>query len=153
MIYFIFIIFSYLFHSYLHEMSHLCATKFLVGVDKYKIKPYPHKNQELGFVWASIKIKRINIATNFQNGLIFFSPRFANILFCLIIAFVYLQGFELSIYFKIFLGGGMVDLLTGSLGVSESSDLKRYCKSWNLNPWQPRLVGCMLSIFFLIILF
>lgn len=152
MLYILVVIFSYFFHAHLHEYLHLLATKITVGVDKYKIKVYPHIDSKLGFVWASVWTARAREANNFENGIIYFSPRFANILFAVIIALMCLQEFELSIYWKIFIASSMVDLFVGSLGVSEKSDLQMYSKYWNLNPWIPRLAGVAVSIFSLIIL-
>ena len=150
MLYILVVIFSYFFHAYLHEYLHLIAAKVTVGVDKYKIKVYPHIDSKLGFVWASVWTIRSSVANKFQNGIIYFSPRFANIFFIGLI--ICLQKFELSIYWKIFIASSMVDLFVGSLGISEKSDLKMYSKFWNLNPWVPRLVGIAASIFSLVIL-
>ena len=151
MLYIFVIIFSYFFYEYIHEYMHLFITKSTVGVDKYRIKVYPHIDSKLGFVWASVWTVRSSVATKFQNGMIYFAPRFANIFFIILI--ICLQKFELSIYWKIFLASSMIDLFVGSLGVSERSDLRMYSKYWNLNPWIPRLVGLALAIFSLIILF
>ena len=51
---------------HIHEYLHLIVTKMTVGVDKYKIKVYPHIDSKLGFVWASVWTTRSSVANKFQ---------------------------------------------------------------------------------------
>jgi len=149
LLYIIIITLSFFLHAYIHELSHLYMTKALVGVNSHRIRLYPHIDEHLGFVWASVYVDRKSEPTKLHAGLIYFAPRIANIIFILLFATISLLSFEISVYIKIIIGASAIDLFIGSLGLSERSDLRMYSKFWSISPWLPRVAGVFSSIIFI----
>lgn len=123
----------------IHEVSHLLAAKKLVGVVKYKIKPYPHIHPQAGFRWAGVEYWPEREVTSTESGLISLAPRLPNLLaaaLCPLAPFVgSLFGLFPAVAWLLFWGAGVVDLLNGSIGYSKHSDLQNAAETLNINPW------------------
>jgi len=123
----------------IHEVSHLWAAKKLVGVSKYKIKPYPHVHPTAGFRWAGVEYWPEREVEPTESALISLAPRLPGMLATMMCPFTLLIGALLGLFpavmWFIFWGAGVVDFLNGSVGYSEHSDLKKAAKALNISPW------------------
>lgn len=132
------IIGSYFAWSYIHEMSHILMAKYLVGLEWYKIKVYPHVDKRLGFVWASTRYMPKRKIESTERALISLTPRLPGIVACALaplFVFLGIFGDIPSLLWLIFWGAGVVDVITGSMGISKTSDLKRAAYELKLSPW------------------
>ncbi len=138
----------------IHEMSHVLMAKALVGLKSWKIFPYPHKVGD-NFVWARSTWRSLEAPTRHQKAAIHLAPRIANIVFMVLMAAVCLSHSPLAVFWLIFCGGAIIDLFTGSLGISKYSDLKIDARQLNISPWWLRVAGmvaCTQGVFLFVML-
>lgn len=140
LIYVLAVIGTWLAWNVIHEMSHVLMAKALVGLKTWKIYPYPHKVGD-NFVWARSRWKFIEKPTCHQKAAIHLAPRIPNIVFILLMAVVCMAQSPLAMFWLIFCGGALVDLFTGSLGISKFSDLKITSCQLGISPWWLRIAG------------
>jgi len=119
----------------IHELSHVAAAKLGPGVEWWKIKPYPHKNEYLGFVWASCRYRFSNTPTAKQEGWINFAPRLPDFLAAVLFPLGALMPWPFALFWCIFFGAGLIDMFTGSLGISKKSDLQRMITNMRESGW------------------
>ena len=126
----------------IHEYSHLFAVKSYVRVIRSKIKLYPHRNESLGFVWASIRWHTNRRLTMRELAWVSFAPRWAGIIALVLFPLWSLMPSpEASLIWGVIWGGGLIDVFVGSLGISVNSDLRRASYGWNISPWILRISG------------
>ena len=131
---------SYFAWTYIHEMAHLLMAKKLVGVTKYEMKLYPHRyNGELR--WGSVKYWMKRQSTDDEDYFISIAPRLPNMLACALFPLAAFMNGWFALVWMIFWGAGIVDLMYGSIGWSEYSDLIQAAVSKKINPWRLRLLG------------
>ena len=127
MVYLLFILFTYVSWTYIHELAHLLALKRYKEVKSWSIKPFPHKHPRLGFVFGSVSYDYEGGLTSYQLGVISIAPRIpgalGSLLFCIDTG---------NLYWDIFFAGALIDTLRGSLPLSETSDICRYSRGFNL---------------------
>jgi hypothetical protein len=136
----------FLFWAYLHERLHLSAIRFTVGESWHEISVLPRRHPEGGIRWAQIRWQPDREATQSDRFIIGMAPRLAGVvaLVCLPVTAIvpgYL-GWVLAIFFW----GGVIDTITGSLGVNERSDLKKATKTDVRWLWVFRLTGLLLCV-------
>lgn len=144
------IILSFFLWATLHELFHALMIKKFIKEAKLNFKLYPHFENN-NFVWASVSYSYLTNLTPSDNqmGWVFFAPRIIDVIGCLltiVLSTLVIDG-PYKLIYLILAGGSIVDLLVGSIGYSKQSDLQRYCKYWNLNPFIARAVGFSISIF------
>lgn len=146
-------IMSFFLWSFIHELSHGMMIKKFVKDVTLKFKIYPHFEEER-FVWASISWKYPNeiCLSRAQLGWISFAPRIPDYIGCLLtIALSILLKSPYKLACLMLVGGSILDLIWGSIGLNEKSDLQRYCKFWNFNPQAARILGFIMALFTVII--
>ena len=137
----------------LHEFSHAYFAKRYAPIEKFVFYLYPHKHDGK-FYWARVqwfykKDVKINITPN-QMALIYFAPRWADLLACGMFCLTGLLTGPFQWLWAVIWFGGILDLANGSLGLRKHSDLKGYSYHWNINPWVFRIGGfvlCAISLF------
>jgi hypothetical protein len=83
---------------------------------------------------------------NFEDGLTKIAPRIPGIVAAICFAFLAYFSGPLWFVWGIFWGAGLVDLLWGSLGLSEISDTQRAAKAWDVNPNVIRILGFVVFV-------
>jgi hypothetical protein len=123
---------------YIHEKAHVLMVKYLVGLQWAEIKPYPHVDKVAGFRWAGCRYLPERNPTPTENALISLAPRLPGIVACAMAPLaVFLSMWALipTMLWIIFWGAGIVDLINGSLGISQYSDLKKAAAGFKISPW------------------
>lgn len=133
--------------TYIHEKSHVIAANETVGVVSSEMKLYPHFYKG-DFRWASVQYYIKRMPTDKERATISLAPRIPDLIALLLLPFGFLlEGLDvLQVIWFIFFGGGVVDLLWGSLGFSKYSDLRRAADALKMNPWKLRLPGIFASV-------
>lgn len=130
----------------IHEMSHILMAMIVGNIKDWSIKPYPHiKNGN--FIFAGAEWTWIEPIPNREGkAFVGIAPRIANILaaFLSIIGIVLTGMFQ--IIWLILCFAGMVDLIVGSLGISETSDLKKVSSNLEISPWWLRISGFTIAV-------
>lgn len=149
------VVFSFFSWAFLHELSHGMAVKKYNKDITVSYKIYPHVEEGLGFVWASVSWiypPGFKLTSN-QKGWVSFAPRIIDIIGILItiLLSVILPHSSYKLYALILAGGSIFDLLWGSIGHSSTSDLQRYCKHWGWNVTWTRAIGISIGILSIII--
>jgi hypothetical protein len=137
----------------IHEYSHLIGLKLQpVKILRYAIFPYPHKYKDK-FYWGRFHRMTDRPLELHEQRVVSFAPRIPDLAGMLILwVFLLLTPVALwSVLIVVFLGGAVVDMITGSIGVSPNSDLRRYAgsKTWIFRIAQSLLAG--LSIAFVVL--
>ena len=129
----IYLIITYFLWSYIHEYCHLYALRQIRNVKSYSFRLYPHRHEELGFVFASVSYNYDISLNKKEHAYVSFAPRIAN--FIAVFSFVFLCMFVNNIpeIYAVFMLGCSIDLLRGSYSRNETADIERYCEGWNLN--------------------
>ena len=132
---------SYFGWSYIHEMAHIIAAKKTVGLAKYELKIFPHIDPTAGFRWAACKYWYEQKPTAGNQALISLAPRIPDALAVIMFALTGLMSGWLALVWGIVWGAGIVDLIVGSIGYSQFSDLRKAAVSIEWDPWILRLAG------------
>lgn len=132
---------SYFAWTAIHEYSHLLMAKRTVGVTKYEMKLYPHKGPGGGIRWGSVRYWMEREATPDEDYQISIAPRYADMLACAMFPLTVCFAGPVAWVWAVFWGAGLVDLINGSLGISEHSDLKKAAKVKGISPWLLRGLG------------
>lgn len=129
--FFIYLIIAYFVWAYIHEYCHLYALKQIRDVKSYNFRLYPHKHEELGFVFASVSYDYNVDLDEKEWAYVSFAPRIADYMsvFTFLITYMFLG--PLPQIFTVILLGGCIDLLRGSYIRNETSDIVRYCEGWD----------------------
>jgi hypothetical protein len=112
--------------------------KYLVGLQWAEIKVYPHVDKVAGFRWAACRYLPERNPTETENALISLAPRLAGIVACAmapLAVFLSLWSLPVTLIWLIFWGAGIVDLINGSMGISQYSDLKKAAVGFKISPW------------------
>lgn len=137
----------------LHELSHAYFVRRYAPIEKINFYLYPHKHDGK-FYWARVqwfykKDVKINITPN-QMALIYFAPRWADGLACVMFCLTGLLTGPLQWVWAVLWLGGIIDLVVGSFGIRKFSDLEGYSHHWGINPWVFRIAQfslCIISLF------
>jgi len=136
----------FLFWAYLHERLHLSAIRFTVGESWHEISVLPRRHPEGGIRWAQIRWSPEREATQSDRFIIGMAPRLAGVVALVCLPFTALLPGYLGWVLSIFFWGGVIDTITGSLGVNERSDLKKATKTDVRWLWVLRLTGLLLCV-------
>jgi len=132
---------SYFAWSYIHEMSHILAAKKTVGITKYELKIFPHVDPVAGWRWAACRYWMKRQPTDKEEAQISLAPRIPDSLAVIMFIFTgFMTGWP-ALLWGVFWGAGLVDLIVGSLGISQHSDLQRGANKLKWNPWALRISG------------
>ena len=130
----------------IHELCHLAALRLVKApLVRYKIVPYPHK-YDGKFYWGRITYMLEEPLDKKQQVWVSYAPRVADYVgIWFLVIFTCFTSFNFTNFLiVVFLFGSVVDLFVGSLGISPSSDLKRYSNS--NTKWMNRVTQ-MISVF------
>lgn len=130
---------AFLLWAYIHERAHLFAAQQLVGVRDYNISILPGFLNDAWY-WAYISYTLERHPTDEEEFVISMAPRAPAMVACILLPFVAWLGWWPLI---ILVGGGLVDQINGSLGIRETSDLRKAAVYMKQNPWRLRAVGLM----------
>lgn len=108
----------------IHELAHVFAAKATVGLKWWRIKWWPHKHPRLGWVFASWTGRFKRRITHHERTIISYAPRIPDIFACVMLLFSALLPWPFILFWLIFWGAGLVDMVTGSLGISPVSDIQ-----------------------------
>jgi hypothetical protein len=114
---------SFFLWDVIHESSHA----FVMGREGYKdisIKPYPH-NDGYGFVWASAQGTPTRQLSTTQSTLVSLAPRGPDLLAAILFPCLARVSYDNKKLLYPFVLGGLVDMFTGSLGLTQYSDLQQ----------------------------
>lgn len=126
--------------AFIHEMAHVLTAMWLVGVKTWKIHLLPQRN-EYGFTFAHCKWTWESPPTNLESGLISIAPRVPNIIACFAFMFFSFFSFPFNYLWFLIWGSGLIDMIWGSWGISETSDLRKASKYLGISPWTFRILG------------
>lgn len=129
--------------SAIHEMAHYLAARSFRKVTEPKFRIYPHVDDPGGFRWASVTMYLEDPPlTPRESSWVSAAPRIPDAVAVLLTPFAAFWDPPWAVVlWAILFGAGIVDLLVGSTGVSEFSDLRRWAASSGINPWILRLTG------------
>jgi len=140
---------TFLFWAWAHEFCHLLAHKVCGADGTYVIKVLPHKWRDKWYFarlhWVQYFIPPGGL-TPTQRGFIEIAPRFVDLLAVIALPFAILFPGVLCWMWIVFWGGGIIDLIVGSIGWSERSDLRQGASWFEISPWILRTVGFTLAI-------
>jgi hypothetical protein len=137
---------SYFAWLLIHEFSHLLMAKKLIGVNKWKMKLYPHRAEDSSLRFGAVWYWMNRQPSSKEHAAILLAPRIPNVLASILFIFgAVLSGYLATIWF-IFWGAGIIDLVYGSIGISKLSDLKRASEAVNKNHWHLRLAGLGIAL-------
>jgi hypothetical protein len=140
------LLFSWVFWTVAHEISHFLALKSVRNVSYWKIDLVPRIIQN-NIQWARINMVREGEPLNSnETALVYLAPRIMNLVASIMIVFSFLLSGDLLIYWLLFWGAGLVDFFVGSLGVSPKSDLQIASKAINWNPNIIRFIGFIIIL-------
>lgn len=132
---------SYFAWAAIHEFSHLFVAKKFVNVVKWKMKLYPHKAEDGSWRFAAVWYWMDRNFTPKEQFAVSLAPRLPGLVACVLFPLGALFSGPLYLLWSMFWGGGVVDLLYGSIGVSENSDLKKAARASGKSPWLFRAAG------------
>ena len=137
---------SFFLWSTIHEISHIAGAKLVSKVESWKIMPYPHfKDGNFRFGGMELKYKAENFPSKSRQAVFNLAPRIANLISIgLLFVALALTG-TFQIIWLIVCFAGTIDLIVGSLGISELSDLRKAATNINISPWVLRISGLVLS--------
>lgn len=135
---------TYFIWTLIHELAHYFMAKYLVNAKLVYIKTWPHIDPVAGFRWGSVRYSS-RLPTELEQTWIYIAPRIPDLLALIMLSFVICLDSHLFIAWSIFWGGGVVDLINGSMGISEYSDLKRAFKDTTVR-WVARISGLTSSL-------
>ena len=137
----------------LHELAHWLTVKAFVPLRETKFTLYPHWSKDtwgtdLGtFYWARVQwwYKDKPLTEN-QMAWSLFAPRWLDLLAVLLFPLAVLFGGWAGISWMTLWGGGLIDLLVGSIDRGSQHDMRRYSTLWGINPWIFRIGGPLLVL-------
>jgi len=143
---------SWVLWNVIHEMSHVMAANLVGNVKSWKIKPYPHKyNGKFRFAGAYWIWDGPSPAKEAQ-GLISLAPRLSNFVAIELAFLTFLLSGTAKMFLLIFCAAGVIDLIVGSIGYSDGSDLRKAADKLEVNPWRIRAIGLAISAIGIIII-
>jgi len=132
---------SYFGWCYIHEMSHILMAKATVGIYTYVLRIFPHKYPGVGWRWAACQYVFKTQPTSKQRAAISLAPRIPDTIALIMFALTGLFTGWAALIWGICWGAGVIDTITGSLGISEHSDLRVAATRLDKNPWWFRVAG------------
>ena len=132
--------------AWLHERAHVYVADRLIGVVHYHISLRPRRYKG-GIRWAEVSYYLWRTPTEREKLWIALAPRVPSAVGVLLapagswLAVQGLLGPYLLLAWTVLLGGGVVDLITHSIGSHDRSDLQRAARYSGLSPWLYRIVG------------
>ena len=145
----------FLFWSGVHEVSHYLVARFFVGAKDVQFRLYPHRDERLGFVWASVSWTSEGFLSPRQRALVSLAPRVPDVIGCVAFSLWGLLPLGWWVWlWLLFWGGAVVDMFVGSLGTNPESDLARAARAWDVSPWLLRVGGMavvLVSLFTLLL--
>lgn len=139
---------SYILWVLIHEMSHFLFAKWFTNAKLLELNVIPRIVDKTIF-WASVRwLPERSPPTKNHAALIFLAPRIPNVISLVLTCLLPLLPIDnhLFLLLTVLLGGALVDLINGSLGVSQYSDLKRASSILSISPWVLRIAGFGLAI-------
>jgi hypothetical protein len=135
--------------AYIHEFSHLWMAKRLVGATETKISIHmpPMRLEDGSWRWARYQWKPDREVKPLERAAISLAPRIPNIVGVVAFPFFGLFNEWVAAFWFLLMGGGAVDFIVGSLGISERSDLKRAVKALDVSIWPFRFGAAVLIIY------
>lgn len=132
----------------IHEAAHLLAI-LPHKPTALQFRPYPHKHQGAWY-WARIsyRLSTENIS-KFGAVTIALAPRVTDLIACVLLI---IGAYSWNVFVLVFLLGGAVDFFTGSLGISDNSDLAVVARVTNSNRWFVRGIHWVLLVTILTVL-
>lgn len=124
----------------IHELSHLFAVKQYRKDVQSSIKLYPHRSDGR-IVFAEALWNCTPDLTAKEFAVVSFAPRITDILGVLATVIVCHVTGAFGHVLTVLLGGSIVDLMVGSTGISEESDMRQYAAGWSVSPWVFRISG------------
>lgn len=137
---------AYLLWSAIHELSHVGMVATTAGVKSWSIRLLPHRIDGR-FYWASARWETKRDPTPTEKAYIYLAPRIGGLAAVIMFPFFGAIPDPLvsGLWFAV-LGGGIVDLIIGSIGYSEFSDLRRAADAWETSPWALRIPGMGIAL-------
>ena len=137
---------TFLLWAQLHERAHVWMADHLIGVVYYKISTWP-RWYEGGVRWAHVKYYMVRQPTAPERFWISMAPRIPSAVGVILAPLGpwFLSGWLLLVWLTVW-GGGVVDLITNSLGLHESTDLRKAARATNTSPWLYRIVGICVAL-------
>lgn len=131
----------YLLWSAVHEYSHLFAARAIVGVRRYAFKLYPHIYNGRWY-WSRVSYLYERNPDDREQAWISIAPRYADLVAAIALPFAALMpDVWLFHAWTILFGAGVVDLWTGSTGISKTHDLRKASVGFEISPWLLRAGG------------
>lgn len=139
------IVFTYITWTVFHELSH-AAIVYLIGAGKnLKLKLLPHMYKGT-FRIAAMEWTATRGLSKGELIALYLAPRVMDVAAAIALQFLTFSMSPFSIPLQIFLIGGIVDLLWGSIGKSQYSDLVRASYYVDISPWYLRIGGFLIAI-------
>ena len=137
--------------SVIHEMAHVLMAKILINVTDWSIRPYPHIYEDDDgkryFVWALSMWTYQGEVTSKQTAAIYLAPRIPDVIAaCLLQLYWIMPQSFLTLLLVVFGIGGIVDLVVGSVGRSDISDITRASKALGIPQWILSAVGWVIAL-------
>ena len=127
--------------AYIHEMSHVLAAHWTVGVKEYHLRLYPHQWKG-SWRWAGVYYYWERQPSEEEARIIHLAPRIPDLLAVLMFPCALLMPTPPLTFLWLFIwGGGLVDFVTGSLALSKRSDLRRAANGNASILWGGRILG------------
>lgn len=127
-----------------HELAHYLAVRAFASVDaQFYLWPHRHEGR---WYWARVRWtysgpERLSAQ---QLAWVFWAPRWADLLAVALLPLGPLMGDWGALAWTVVWAGGLIDLGFGSTGISETHDMRRYARMWELSPWLFRIAGSAL---------
>lgn len=131
---------SYFAWLFIHEASHILAAHCLFGVKNWSIKLLPEKHGDTIW-WGSCKYQPEFQPMSSELAQVALAPRIPNLIACALLPLAPIFSFPFSVFWVIFFGAGLIDLLVGSFGISEYSDLRKAAAGLSIDPNFIRFIG------------
>ena len=138
---------TFLLWTAIHELSHLAAAKLTVGVKDFFIDVFPHKKQG-SFYWSRLVYIPDREPSKKESIFIHLAPRIPDLVAIVLLPLVplWFAGSPLVVAsLSVFLLGGVIDGLVGSIGHGDHTDLKSAC-SGPFGLWTLRLSGWFIGL-------
>lgn len=143
-----FLVFCFFLNVFLHEMSHALASIILFRAKIKKLRLFPSiSSGKLVFGYIELFLPSYVVAAENRGklALTYFAPRFLNII-CAIL-FPVSAAFGFSAWTQILIASNLIDLLWGSVGLHEFSDIQMYSKLSGFNIWHTRIIQFGIAFF------
>ena len=141
-VYVVFSIMTFFLWTTIHELSHIAAAMIVGNVEEWSIKPYPNKAKDGHWRFASASwIWKGGAPSLKRQGMVNVAPMFSSTFAISLVSITFFLTGIAKMLMLIFCAGAVINLISGSTGLSEFSDLKRASKRLSINKWIIRVGG------------